>query len=178
MSKYDKKTLERELDDSRTEAAERFAKVGLDFVARGGNPDEARAKVRTAASVRTDAPGYVLETGDIITSMALDHFEVNLDEAEAKAVVYLEKVAAEEAARDEEARVEAQAREIIADINSLAFEVRWPFIFADSMESQNDIKDKIKILQELGVCGRPWFDPHSATLSRFKLTSISNKYMP
>ena len=177
MSKYDKKTLERELDDNRTEAAERFAKVGLDFVARGGNPDEARAKVRTAASVRTDAPGYVLETGDIITSMALDHFEVNLDEAEAKAVVYLEKVAAEEAARDEEAKVEAKAKEIIADIVALACEIQWPHVYCDSMESQNQVGKKIKHLRNLGVCGRPWFDPDSDERSVFKLTSISNKYM-
>lgn len=178
MSKYDNITLEQDLNNSITRKAEKAARVGLNFVARGGSLDEARAKIKAACKVSDDALGYALSAATVIESKALAHFEVNLAEAQAKAVVYLEKVAAEEVAREEEAKVEAQAHQIIAEIADLAFEVRWPFIFADSMESQCKIRDDIKLLQELGVCGRPWFDPHSATLSRFKLTSISNKYMP
>lgn len=178
MSKYDKKTLERVLDDNRTKAAERFAKVGLDFVARGGNPDEAKAKVRTAASVRTDASDSVLEASEIITAMALDHFEVNLDEAKAEAVVYLEKAKAQLEKAKEEAEIRAQAEKIIAEIVDIASDVQWPAIYVSSMVALNQVSIRIDSLRELGICGRPWKDAMSDTSFRFVLQSISKKYMP
>ena len=140
MSKYDNKPLEQELDESRTEAAERFAKVGLKFVARGGDLDEARAKVQVAASVSTDASDHDHEASLIITCKALAHFEVNLDEAKAEAVVYLEKAKALQTAREEEARVEAKAKKIVAEIVQLASEVQWPSIYVSSMVSLNQVE--------------------------------------
>ena len=181
MSKYDKKTLEQDLKNSVTRKAEKAARVGLDFVARGGSIEEAKAKIKAACSVSDSAEDHVVQAATVIETEALDHFEVNLDEAKAEAVVYLEKVAAEEAAREEEARVEArveaQAKEILAEIQSLACEIQWPHVYCDSMKSQNRVGKHIERLRKLGVCGRPWFDPNSDERSVFKLTSISNKYM-
>ena len=176
MSKYDNITLEQELKNSVTRKAHKAARVGLDFVARGGDLDEARAKVKKAASVSDSAEDHVVQAAAVIETEALAHFEVNLDEAEAKAVVHLEKVAAEEAAQEEEREVEAKAKTLIEEIANFASDIQWPAIYVDNMDSLYEVEVRIDALRGLGVCGRPWKDCMSPTSFRFTLQSISKKY--
>lgn len=177
MSKYDNIPLELALDNSVTQQAIRASRVGLNCVAHGGHLDEARAKIQMACSVDATASSYAIEASTIVEAKALAHFEVNLAEAEAKAAVYLEKVAAEKAAREEEAQTEVKAHQIIQEIADVA-EIQWPAIYVSSIAALHKVSTRVDILRELGVCGRPWMDSMSENLFRFKLTSISKKYMP
>lgn len=177
MSNYDKKPLEQVLDTYVSQEAEKVSRVGLKHVARGGTTDEAVALIKTASTVSNSATDHVTAAAAIIESKALAFFEVNLAEAEAKAIVHLEKVAAEQAAREEAAAIEARAHQIIQEIADLA-EVQWPAIYVSSIATLHKVSTRIDALRELGVCGRPWMDSMSENLFRFKLQSISKKYMP
>lgn len=176
MSKYDNITLEQKLKNSITEKARGAARVGLDSIARGGSIDEAEAKIKAACSVSEEAPEHAIQAAAVIETEALAHFEVNLAEAQAKAVVYLRKAKEAEEAAQEEREVEAKAKTLIEEIANFASDIQWPAIYVDNMDSLYEVEVRIDALRGLGVCGRPWKDCMSPTSFRFTLQSISKKY--
>lgn len=178
MSNYDKKPLEQVLDNHVSQEAEKLSRVGLKHVARGGKIDEAVALIKAASTVSDGATDHATAAAAIIESKALAFFEVNLAEAEAKAIVHLEKVAAEQAARDEAIEIERKAKILINEIVAIANDVKWPAIYVSSIATLNQVSVRIDTLREMGVCGRPWMDSMSENSFRFKLQSISKKYIP